>query len=213
MMGRVVMKKIVLVAFLVLSCCMGGSGYCSKVLNNDGTYTVGVMSDALTFFSAPEGYGRQRSANWCWAACIQMVLNYHGVPIAQEALVEKVFGSLVDQPADMEKIVFALNGWGTDSNGRDVVVSAIPYEIDEEKVIHDLEYNWPLIIGLKGSPIGHAYVLTALSYSVGANGEKQIQAAVLRDPWPKSQSRVTLSWQEFMQRVMLITRVSVVRDY
>lgn len=203
------MKKLFVLILVLLLTFGTTSGYCEKTANPDGSYTVGIPTDGLVFFSAPEGHGRQRSANWCWAACIQMVLNYHGIPVEQETIVNKVFGSLIDQPANTEHIDFALNGWGTDENGRDVVVSAISYQIDETIVIRDLAYRWPLIVGLKGDPIGHAYVLTALTYR--NEGNPIITEVVLRDPFPKNKSRVTMPWQEFLNRCILITRVSVVR--
>ena len=41
---------------------------------NDGLYWAAIKT---TYFKAY--VARQRSDNWCWAACTQMVLNYQGV--------------------------------------------------------------------------------------------------------------------------------------
>ena len=176
-----------------------------------GLYMAGVPTDQFQFFAAPEGYGRQRSQNWCWAACIQMVMNFHGIPVTQEAIVAKVYGETIDQPAVAEQIIYALNGWGVDMAGRPSVIMAEPYQLDGPSIVRDLAYRWPLIVGLKGEPVGHAYVLTAVTYRVDQWNNPIFQSAVLRDPWPGSQSRVELSWPEFESRVMFATRVHVMR--
>ena len=176
-----------------------------------GIYMAGIPTDQFQYFAAPEGYGRQRSANWCWAASIQMVLNYHGLYVTQEAIVAKVYGQLVDQPAQPEQIIQALNGWAPDVRGRYSAVMADPYSISGPTLVYDLTYRWPLIVGLRGDPIGHAYVLTAITYRVDARNNPIIQTVVLRNPWPSSPSREEMTWNEFSSRVMFATRVHVAR--
>ena len=39
-------------------------------------FAAGVPSDQFEFFAAASQAGRQRQSNWCWAASVQMVLNY-----------------------------------------------------------------------------------------------------------------------------------------
>ena len=177
----------------------------------NGIYMAGIPTDQLQYFSAPEGYGRQRSANWCWAACIQMVLNFHGLPVTQEEIVQKVYGQLIDQPANPEQIIYALNGWGVDIAGRPSVVQAVPYNIDGPSIVRDLAYRWPLIVGLRGEPVGHAYVMTAVTYGVDQMNNPLFRSVVLRDPWPGNESRIEISWPEFLERAMFMTRVYVLR--
>lgn len=185
--------------------------YADVVQVSPGLYMAGIRTDEFQYFAAPEGYGRQRSANWCWAACIQMVLNYKGLYITQEEIVAKVYGRLVDQPAQAEQIVGALNGWAPDSSGGYAAVVADPYHISGLSLVHDLAGRYPLIIGLKGDPIGHAYVLTAVTYELDQNYQPVFRSVVLRNPWPGSPSREEMGWNEFMSRVMFATRIHMYR--
>ena len=65
-------------------------------------FSAGIFSGEFEFFAAPQQQGRQRQQNWCWAATTQMVLNYHGLYVTQEQVVARIFGKLVDSPAEPE---------------------------------------------------------------------------------------------------------------
>lgn len=178
-----------------------------------GHFVAGVPTDQFIHFAAPEGGGRQRMHNWCWAACIQMVLNYHGVYVKQEEIVQRIFGALVDAPANPQQILGALQGWAPDARGGYSEILADSRNLDPLSVIQDLEYRWPLIVGLSGpGNTGHAYVLTAVQFQVDQMNQPYIYRYVLRDPYPTKQSRVEMSAQEFMARCTFATRVHVRRQ-
>lgn len=177
-----------------------------------GLYMAGIPSEQFQYFAAPESAGRQRAANWCWAASIQMVLNYHGIYVTQEQIVSRVFGKLVDQPGQPEQILQALSGWAPNVRGGYSAIVAEPYSITASTLVNDLAYRCPLIVGLKGQPVGHAYVLTAVTYGLDARNNPIFKSVVLRDPWPNRPSREEMSWDEFMSRVAFATRVHVVRQ-
>ena len=174
-------------------------------------FAAGVLSEEFEFFAAPKDLGKQRQANWCWAASVQMVLNYHGLYITQEDIVERIFGSQIDKPGSADNILTALSGWAPDTRGRFSTIHAVPYVLSGSEIVQDLAYKWPLIVGLKGEPIGHAYVLTAVFYGVDWFNNPIFTKVVLRDPWPGSPSRVEMSWDDFQKQVMFVARVSVVR--
>jgi hypothetical protein len=176
-----------------------------------GLYAAGIPSDDFEFRTAPQSGGRQRQMNWCWAASIQMVLNYHGISVTQEEIVARVFGRLVDAPADAQTVLSALSGWGVTSNGTPVLISASPIVLQGSDIVSDLAYHQPLIVGfMTDGGISHACVLTAVSYTVNPYDNQPIfQGAVIRDPWPGRQSRVEMSWAEFSGRLMFIARVRV----
>lgn len=176
-------------------------------------FIAGVPDAEFEFFAAPNNVGRQRQANWCWAAAVQMVLNYHGLVVNQEQIVARIFGELIDKPGRPDQILAALSGWAPDSRGRFSQVLATPYIFQGSDIVEDLAYKWPLIVGLiqPGQPIGHAYVLTAVTYSVNQFNQPIFDSVVLRDPWPGSPSKVELSWREFQSRLMFAARVSVNR--
>lgn len=183
-------------------------------VGDTGYYVAGVPTEEFTHFAAPESTGRQRMENWCWAACIQMVLNYHGVQVDQGEIVSRVFGGAVDRPANGDQMMQALTGWAPDTRGRRSEIFADAYHLDPATVINDLDKKWPLIVGLsgaRGAATGHAYVLTAAYFSKGANGMPQIHRVVLRDPFPGYPSRIELDAGEFGQRLQFATRVYVKR--
>src|SRR5690606_14672128 len=80
-------------------------------LVRQGRYATGVPTRALVVRAAPEGIGRQRMSQWCWAASSQMILNYIGLPVSQEAVITRAYGGYLDRPATPEEIALTLNGW------------------------------------------------------------------------------------------------------
>lgn len=175
-----------------------------------GVYEAGVATWQFEHVRATlASGGDQEQQNWCWAAAIEMVLRYHGVNRTQADIVRQVFGSEVDVPANAQQILWALNGWGVDRHGRSYRVAADTYFVSGWQLVEDLAYRWPLIVGLHGVPVGHAYVLTAVRYSIDAWGRPVFHSVVLRDPWPGSQSRQEWSWAAFESRLMFMARVRI----
>lgn len=199
-------------AFLLIFIFLLGANLSSEVVQLGNNYfAAGVYSEEFEYFAAPYTSGRQRQSNWCWAACIQMVLNFHGVVVSQEQIVERIFGNQINRPADPATIMYALSGWGIDVYGNPVTIHASPYNLTGPNVVTYLAYKWPLIVGLAGDEIGHAYVLTAVYYSVDQYNYPYFHSVVLRDPWPENPSRIELSWDEFISHLMFATSVYVQR--
>jgi hypothetical protein len=175
-------------------------------------FVAGVPSTQFAYFAAPESAGRQRQQNWCWAASVQMILNYHGLFVAQEQIVQRIYGGQIDAPAQPAQILAALSGWAPDTRGRFSAIYASPYTFSAAQIVQDLANRWPLIVGLQNpGGGGHAVVLTAVYYSVDQWNNPIFQSVVLRDPWPGSPSRQEMSWGEFQQRVMFLAHVYVAR--
>ncbi|WP_156815179.1 papain-like cysteine protease family protein [Amphritea japonica] len=176
-------------------------------------FVAGIQSGEFDYFASPNKNGRQRQANWCWAASIQMVLNYHGLYVSQEQVVQKIYGGQIDQPANSNQILNALTGWAPDNRGRSSSIYAKPYTSSGRELVQALANKWPLIVGLRNpnGGIGHAVVLTAVYYSVDQFNNPILNGVVLRDPWPGSPSRQKLSWNEFQSRLMFMTQVYVER--
>lgn len=156
---------------------------------------------------------RQEMQNWCWAACIAGIFAWYGHPVSQHVFVEKVFGEIVDRPATGAQIFHAVNGTWYDAYGRPFVAQAsvlldAQYAFRNPAAPHamaaDLANNHPLIVGTQG----HATVVTAMSYIRSTNGSGQITDVVVRDPWPMSPSRRSLSAAE-VNNAILLTQVRV----
>ena len=157
--------------------------------------TAGIPS--LRFYAA-----RQLCDQWCWAACIQMVFATAGRYVSQEAIVLKLFGGLVCAPASGGRaIIAAINGNWIDDNGYPFSAYSEPlldlsagYPNPEAAAAaaRELANGYPLINGA----LGHATVLTAMTYARDAYGNGQPLELTVRDPWPDNPSRRTLSMQE-----------------
>lgn len=97
-----------------------------------------------------------------------MVLNYHGLKVSQEQIVAKIYGTLVDRPANEYQIKKALSGWALTAHGRRSNIYCQSGLSSVNEITQALAYKWPLIVGLRNpqSKIGHAYVLTGIYYYV-----------------------------------------------
>lgn len=170
-----------------------------------GSYLAGLPTHTLQGVVA-----RQHNSQWCWAACIQMVLNYHDVPVSQEQVVQRIYGRQVNAPAPLGHILSALRGWAVEGDGQRVYVSATSYSVTSARVVRDLAYRRPLIAGLVDDyGNGHAVVLTAVQYHVDQSGNAVLDYAVIRDPWPANPSRQVIPWSRFGPRLYFLVRVGV----
>lgn len=167
---------------------------------DDGLYWAAIETSYFKAYVAS-----QRSNNWCWAACTQMVLNYQGVNVTQEQIVERVFGLQVDRPGTAQNIVQGARGWYVD--GKTIEAKA-DYSFQPQKLIDDLVNKYPLVVGLSmpGQNVGHAYVLTGLSFQKEGDAVYP-QSVILRDPWPDNPSRLVLPWNDFKRRAHTIVHI------
>ena len=53
----------------------------------------------------------QRKENWCWAACVQMILLYNGQYVSQSGLTTRVFGDSFNRTASGNQIEATFDGW------------------------------------------------------------------------------------------------------
>ena len=65
---------------------------------------IGIDIVRMNFVAA-----RQLNSQWCWAACIKMVLNYYGVSITQKQIVARTYKAnefgAIDSLIFSEKII------------------------------------------------------------------------------------------------------------
>lgn len=133
-------------------------------------------------------YRSQEQQTWCWAACIEMVLDYHGPNVNQNAIVRQVYGSdwngrAPDAPASFAQVQGLLNQWGIDDDGDRFWVQATgapgappPAWLDGE-----LRNECPIIVLFfpAGPQLGH-FVVVAGRYFDG----RQITRLHIWDPYP-----------------------------
>ena len=162
---------------------------------------VGVASEVA--HATASRVGPQQMSQWCWAACIEMVFAYHGFAVSQRRIVAETMGGIVDAPGSGWQILRNLNRAWVDDRGRRFRSSGDMASATPAAAARDLAADQPLIVGT----MGHAMVLTALSYERDARGGGRVLEAVVRDPWPGS-GRRTLSADEWYG-VMFLARVRV----
>jgi hypothetical protein len=135
----------------------------------------------------------QHASEWCWAACIQAVFAYYGHSIDQEQIVEQAYGDVLNLPGTPQQILSALNRQWTDSDGREFVAQGNTLSTNAITAAQDLASNHPLIIGA----LGHAMVLTSLTYFRNVSGQGNVILAEVRDPWPYNPRHRPLSPDEW----------------
>ena len=174
-------------------------------------FVAGVNTNTFNYVAS---IGRQRADNWCWAACIQMVLNYHGLYVTQEEIVTQCFGGLYDRPGNPVDFAVGLNRWAYNTRGGVSQVYFNNYPPTNEEIVQLLSGGWPLIVGINfGTEVGHAYVVTAIYYSVATDMYGNVRVipdkVVLRDPSPFSDSRQEWTWDLFVKNVVSVYKVWV----
>jgi len=148
-------------------------------------------------------YAAQQMSQWCWAACLEMVFSYWGHPVSQVDIVQQTWGGIVNMPAGPYQIVRDLNRQWEDADGDTFTVEGDVFTANAVTAAQDLENEMPLIIG----SLGHAMVLTAISYQVAPNGQGVPTGALVRDPFP-GRGRRPLTPVEWAG-AMLLARIRV----
>lgn len=199
------MKRFATIVFLLaisLSAFPQGRIY---QLGTGNDYAAAIKTEKFTFYAA-----KQDADNWCWAACIQMVLDYQGLFVEQCEIVKKAFGmsDCSNMPANCSTTKAGAEGWRI---GNRIVKATIDSKADCSHLVDQLAYKNPVVVGLNMPPnsIGHAYVLTAIFFRYNSLNEKIPYKVVLRDPWPPNQSRQEFGWSDFKSRVNCITYVTL----
>jgi ABC-type bacteriocin/lantibiotic exporter with double-glycine peptidase domain len=155
--------------------------------------TAGIPSDRMNTV-----YATQQMPEWCWAACLEMVFAYWGHPVSQQEIVRQTWGGLVNMPAQPYQIVQDLNRSWVDSGGNRFSVSGDVFSANAVTAAQDLAGDMPLILG----SLGHAMVLTAITYNVAPNSQGATTGALVRDPLPGRGMRA-LSPQEWAGTLLL----------
>ena len=199
------MTRQILFCFLFLSVFFNSYGQQTGEVYQIGdgnNFCAAIKTSTFKFYQAEQEYD-----NWCWAACIKMVLNYQGVKIEQCDIVAKAFGQCINRPASCDIMVKAANGWNYNGTALEAWAEDDISSID---LIDALAFKYPVIIGLNmpGQSVGHAYVLTAIFFRYDSNYNKIPYKVRLRDPWPPNQDVYETTWSDFKGRINCIVHVT-----
>jgi hypothetical protein len=169
-----------------------------------GDFFVGVPQSLFRPFAA-----EQRRRNWCWAACVQMILNWHGVTVSQREVVERIFGAPIDLPGNVPQILEALSGLGPHLSGRPASIEArLACCLDH--LLADLRDDQLILAGLsRPGAIGHAYVLCGITYDQLPGRPPQPVSVILWNPDPFAGGWQEMTWAEFNARKICLIRCRV----
>ncbi|MFC5049227.1 C39 family peptidase [Rubritalea spongiae] len=169
--------------------------------------SVGIPSHQMQWIASS-----QRNTQWCWATSIQMILNYYGVAINQEQIVQRTYGvhpngQLPNWGGSFENMTANLNNWNVDNMGKRYAVSAVfGHGIPNHNIIlKELAHGRPILLAYRHQGGGHAVVLTAATYMQTPQGN-QVRSLIVRDPWPNitnrmNRGRVEYNAAQFIQSV------------
>jgi len=183
-------KKIL---FIILLSCS------ATQINAQTLQFVGIPDKEFDYDAAA-----QENVQWCWAASIQMVLNYYGLAVKQDQVVEKSYprdddGKLPNWPATYELITNNLNNWVIPYNGS---LHHVRAEMGEgapspAALIEELSNGRPVILAFETSHHStHAIVVTGCKY-LSSNLGPLVRNILARDPWPDSHNVQTVGLNEY----------------
>lgn len=214
-------KRVVTFLLLITNFVAAGNYSICQNQTNKKYFTCGIPISKLEYVSATIMNGDpQIQSNWCWGACIQMVLNYHGLHLEQKDIVKRIYGvPYSNKPANDVQILAALEGWQSEQNNDLSVINVDVNYGSVRRMVKGLSRNFPLIVGISNSNngVGHAYILTMVCYMNRYDKDGAIvgfipEKVVLIDPWPGNSLRREFSWQEFQSRYYSVLKVWVTRD-
>lgn len=136
----------------------------------------------------------QQKDNWCWAACVQMIMRYNGEWHSQSEIVSKVYGDSYNWTATGNDIAEAVNGWNE--------LRAKSYKQKSIQILVDvLLSHGPIFIGTEE----HAYLLTHIYYSKFYSGEIAPFKVVLINP--KTAKEEVRNWSDFFPAINTIVSI------
>lgn len=146
---------------------------------------AGIPANQFDFFAAA-----QRQSSWCWAASIQMILNWYGLPVDQSQVVSRTYGAAINAGASDQQISSSLNTWAIAANGRTYAIGSVTAAGAPQPsvLVQEMNQRHPILLTFSTGPFnGHAVVVTATTYFSTPQGP-QLNSLSLRDPWPSDQN-------------------------
>lgn len=179
---------------LVVLCVFSVTSFAQKGVKklDRNYYVAGPAAEEVEFIEAtPE------CQNWTWAACAQMLLNYHGLKVTQKQIIQKAYEG--EEPCDTgtaPNIISAINRWSPASVEKVAKVLSGTGKFNDEEIVEHMSNGWPLIVSLDSRTKGEqVYVIRAVYFSMDRLDWPKIDEVVLRNPWPLSPSEESMRWE------------------
>lgn len=184
------MKTKLLILLFLLSSLLtpmtGSAGPRGQVVAIDNSVFVAMVDTSIE-----DCIRIQEKENWCWAACIQIILRYNGQYVSQSDIAAKVFGENLNRTASANQIESAFDGWQG--------YTVHSYQSKKSRYfIDEISSGHPLIIGMGE----HAYLLTHIYYKRTSNGLLHPFKVILINPYLGKEEVV--DWNKFYQTLNTI---------
>ena len=196
------MKKLSLITLLLFPMMLSFAQRSGSIVRIDGSISVACVNDYMEYC-----HHCQYKENWCWAACVQMVLDYYGLDVTQSRIVKQAYGDVYNLTANKHEIIKALNGWYI--YGCHIRANYERYK-NAKTLIDAIACGRPLIIGLneRYTSTGHAYVLTHIFFTKDYNGNMTPTRVIVINPANSGDLEESLDWSEFYKRINTIITVT-----
>jgi ABC-type bacteriocin/lantibiotic exporter with double-glycine peptidase domain len=129
---------------------------------------------------------QQQTPVWCWAACIQMILNHSDVTWSQPDIVAAVKGYPKYEAGSDREIVGFLNSWGFDYDGRrwQARCLSFPGAPRPDWVVNELKEDRPIILSYQTGPsMKHVVILHKAEFGVDRMGQLWVTRFEIFDPY------------------------------
>lgn len=134
---------------------------------------------------------RQESANWCWAACTAMGINYSTrYYVNQRDVVEYVYGRIIDAPGSGRDVSDAYRNWG--------IRASINSSLYFRDVVSEIEADRPIILGLNTGRVGHMVMINGFDDWYGSDWSSD-QIIRMIDPYDGSEVSSTYSNDDYIR--------------
>jgi hypothetical protein len=193
---KIITKLLVIVA---VSCVFSISSYGQKGVKklDRNYYVAGPTTEEVEFIEATP-----QCQNWAWAACAQILLNYHGLKVTQEQIIKKAYDD--EEPCEegiAPNIISAINGWSPASVERVGKVLSGSGTFNDQELVEHLSNGWPIIVSLESRSKGEqVFVIKSVYFSMDRLDYPKIDEVVLRNPWPLSPSEESMRWDLFRSK-------------
>jgi hypothetical protein len=148
--------------------------------------TVGIPTSQFNFVAAT-----QLRTEWCWAASIQMVLNWYNVPVKQADVVNRIYHKTTDVAATEDAMTLALSGTAYDRRGHKVFLHTERQQGTPSAtlLISEMQNRRPMLVTVRSAHrMLHALVITSVDTIPDKTGQT-ITAITFRDPRPTIRGR------------------------
>jgi len=144
----------------------------------------------------------QEDTQWCWAACVAMVLSSRGAHISQEEIVRQIKGNVVNEPGSFDEIRKSL----TLKNGdNDIVLrSDVANPFGDLDVVEKIDRGEPIIAAVARSAGESAHhVVIIYGYKIDTDNKIWLE---IFDPAPDGGARTFRYGEDFFwQKTVLVT--------